>query len=221
MGFGSIIGAVADAFTGGSGIGTAIGGAIDGASDRSSAKEGANNQNNFNAEQAQKQMDFQERMSNSSYQRSKADAIAAGYNPMIAYLQGGASTPSGASAQGVNAAEAGITAGRSTQQNSSLMSQQSAATSNLQSQTRLNSVTAEKTKADTLTSITAAQKNQADAAFAATSAKAVATRNKLQSLEIPGAENMMKADKSWVGRNIKPWISSISNSAKAYKDLTQ
>lgn len=52
--------------------------------------------NRANAEIAQRQMDFQVQMSNSAYQRAMADMKKAGLNPMLAYQQGGASTPAGA-----------------------------------------------------------------------------------------------------------------------------
>lgn len=52
----------------------------------------------FNRDQAQVARDFSERMSSTAYQRAVLDMKAAGINPMLAYAQGGASTPSGGGA---------------------------------------------------------------------------------------------------------------------------
>jgi len=59
---------------------------------------GASSANAANLKIAKKQMEFQERMSNTSYQRAMRDMRKAGLNPMLAFSQGGASTPGGAGA---------------------------------------------------------------------------------------------------------------------------
>lgn len=70
-------------------IGSVIGGAL--------SYKGAREANQMSQQIAREQMGFQERMSNTSYQRAVADLEAAGLNPMLAYGQGGASSPAGAS----------------------------------------------------------------------------------------------------------------------------
>lgn len=54
--------------------------------------------NRASAREAQKNRNFQEDMSNTSYQRAVHDMKAAGINPMLAAKTGGASTPSGSTA---------------------------------------------------------------------------------------------------------------------------
>lgn len=114
---------------------------------------GAWNQNRENRAAASRQMNFQRSMSNSSYQRAMEDMRLAGLNPILAYQQGGASTPAGASytAQNVgsSAASGGLKGAQqrnlaeqnnNLQANSALQRMQTyqamAQTSNLEAQTR-------------------------------------------------------------------------------------
>lgn len=102
---------------------------------------GTQSQNEAAAEQAQRQMDFQRDMSGTAYQRAVVDMRAAGLNPMLAYSQGGASTPGGAMAQVQNSLGNAVS---SAQVGSKLEPE----IANIRAATNLQNESAEKAKAD-------------------------------------------------------------------------
>lgn len=110
---------------------------------------GTTSANQANIAQTREQMDFQKEMSDTAYQRAVKDMKAAGLSPMLAYSQGGASTPQGAAARvdnalgnAVNSASAstqtGINYMTGVQQVKNMMSQEAntdASTANLDADT--------------------------------------------------------------------------------------
>jgi len=104
-------------------FGGTIGGAIDQFAGPILGYAGQQDANSANAAQAQSNRDFQERMSSTAYQRAVQDMKAAGLNPMLAYSQGGASSPGGAQAVMGNAGAAATSSYQQYQQGSTAGSQ--------------------------------------------------------------------------------------------------
>lgn len=115
--------------------------------DANQANRDINSANNaFNAEQAGLNRDFQREMSNTQYQRAVTDMKAAGLNPMLAYSQGGAGTPSGSAASASAVAPMRNTAA------AGLQSAMGVATvANMKEQNELLKTQQEKTRAETET----------------------------------------------------------------------
>lgn len=151
-----------------SGIGGSLLGGLFGAS---SARSQQRRNNEFTERMAREQWarseaesardrSFQERMSSTSYQRAMADMRSAGLNPILAYSQGGASSPSGrgASLQAMSASPGVDTASAAFQATSAVE-----AIRNLISQRKLMAAQTVKTDAEAVKTMMETRKAGAQA----------------------------------------------------------
>lgn len=97
--------------------------------------------NKANLASARESMDFQERMSSTSYQRGMEDMRKAGLNPILAASKGGASTPGGAQALAQNEMSGAVSSALDTKR-------MIADIANIKEQTLLNRILQDKTRAD-------------------------------------------------------------------------
>lgn len=161
---------------------------------------GQSSANQVNRDIARDQMAFQERMSNTSYQRAMRDMEKAGLNPILAYNQGGASTPPGASTQVQNALGAGV----------------SSALAGARLKADLQNI-----RQDTFMKRALKDKAISEQELAFNSAQNVAVQNKLLQAQVPGAQAEAAIDSSMYGKAIravdrlKNLINPLSSSAKS------
>lgn len=169
----------------------------------------------FNANQAMQARQWQADMSNTAYQRSRADMEKAGLNPMLMMNQGGASTPSGASASAPtppysnrrgDAIKAGFATAREAMAVTSGLAKAEADIGEAQSRQLLNVELKKKAEADTVTSGKDAEKKGAETAL---------VRSQLQ-----GAKNSEERQKA-IGQfqdGVRKWLEQNSSALQRGKD---
>ncbi len=148
---------------------------------------GQRSANKTNLAIAREQMGFQERMSSTAYQRSMADMRASGLNPMLAYQQGGASSPGGASATMQDAIGPAVSSAQEARELSRRLKQIEAETS--LTVDREWSQLQDRAESRARQDLTHQQSDLAK------------TQKKIFELQLPALENSAKVESSQLGKN--------------------
>lgn len=181
---------------------------------------------------ASDQMDFQERMSNTSYQRQMADMKKAGLNPILAGSMGGASTPQGTSFTPENALGEFVTTARQTDLAKAEIDQMKASTDAQKTLADLQEANTALSRHQAVTSAEQAKREAAQtrlldtqnlkATFdAAASAEYVNTAKAEARLKQLEAERSAKFGESTLGRNAESLLRGLEWGADKAKGFSK